>query len=252
MEGSTTVGPIARAFAKHYEKRNPGVSVVVRETGSGRGARALIRGQCDVANMSRFLKPAEFQTAVQNGVRPVPQLIALDAIAVLVHPDNPVKRLTLNQVRRIYTGRIANWRQVGGRDRRIVLITRGAASGTFETFRTLVLKTEQMADDDARVVVTRNPREEIRKRPGGISYVGLGFVDDTVRALTIDGVPASPETVRAGRYPLVRCLFMVTDGPPEPGSPVHRLVTLHLTRQGQAMIESQGYVPVTAYEPGDE
>ncbi len=134
LDGSTTVGPIAKAFAEYYMAKNKGVNVTVNESGSGNGAKGIINSTCDIANMSRFMKEKEFKAAAEKGVMPVAHVVAMDGLPVLVHPSNPVKQLTVEQVRDIYMGKTTNWKQVGGPDKEIVVISRDTNSGTYETF----------------------------------------------------------------------------------------------------------------------
>jgi phosphate transport system substrate-binding protein len=135
MDGSTTVGPIAKAFAETYMRQNPGVNITVSESGSGNGAKALLNGTCDIANLSRHLKESEKKAMSEKGVRPVAHVVAFDALPVIVHPSNRVKGLTLDQIRDIYTGKITNWKEVGGGDQRIVVISRDTNSGTLRPSR---------------------------------------------------------------------------------------------------------------------
>jgi len=255
LDGSTTVGPIAKAFAEYYMAKNPGVNVTVNESGSGNGAKSLINGVCDVANMSRFMKEKEFKAAMDNGVMPVAHVVAMDGLPVLVHPGNPVKALTVEQVRNIYAGKITNWKQVGGPDMDIVVVSRDTNSGTYETFHKLVMthkvdgkKVKEKIKDGAEYVGSNGGiRARVQTTPAAIGYAGLGFVDKTVNALDINGVYPTPQSVTSGRYPIARPLFMFTAGYPKLGSRVYEFVTLHLSEKGQEIIEDIGFVPVTQY-----
>ena len=247
VDGSTTVGPIAKAFAEHYMAQNPGVSMSVSESGSGNGAKGLINGTCDVADMSRFMKDTEFKAAVEGGVMPVAHVVALDGIAVIVHPANPVKGLTVEQVRDIYMGKVTNWRQVGGPNRGIVVVSRDTNSGTYETFEKLVMNKRKMAGGTEYVGSNGAARAKVQTTTQAIAYVGLGFVDRTVKGLVIDGVEPTPATVVSGRYPIARPLFMFTDGYPKLGSHLYSFVTLHLSPKGQEIVEGIGFVPITNY-----
>ncbi|MCI0471342.1 MAG: substrate-binding domain-containing protein, partial [Candidatus Aminicenantes bacterium] len=133
IEGSTTVGPIAKAFAEYYMKLNPEVNITVSESGSGNGAKALVNGSCQIATMSRLLKQNEYEAAVHSEILPVTHVVAFDGIALSVHPSNPVKGLTLDQVKNIYLGKIKNWKELGGPNMPIVIISRDTNSGTYET-----------------------------------------------------------------------------------------------------------------------
>lgn len=144
INGSTTVLPIAQKAAEVYMKEHPDVSISVSGTGSGDGIKALIDGTTDIANSSRFIKDSEVKQAVENGAFPVPHRIALDSIAPVVHPNNPVKNLTMKQLKGIYMGQISNWKEVGGEDKEIVVISRDTSSGTYEVWHKLVLEKERV------------------------------------------------------------------------------------------------------------
>jgi phosphate transport system substrate-binding protein len=247
LDGSTTVGPIAKAFAEYYMSRHPEVNITVSESGSGNGAKSLINGTCDIANMSRFMKDTEVKAALEKGVIPFPHTVAMDGVAVIVHPSNSVKALTVDQVRGIYMGKITNWRQLGGADRKIVVISRDTNSGTYETFETRVMGGERMAASTEYVGSNGAVRQRVQNTPAAVGYVGLGFVDRTVKALEINKIYPDAATVRAGTYPIARELYMFTPGPPVLGSHVHAFVTLHLTKKGQEIVEAIGFVPVTQY-----
>lgn len=247
IDGSTTVGPIGDAFAEAFKNASPDLKITVKKTGSGDGAAALVEGRCDIAMMSRFMKEKEFKQAVENGVFPVAHVVAMDGVCVVVHPSNPVSELTSAQVRDIYMGKITNWNQVGGPDMAIVSISRDTSSGTYETFHGLVMKGDKMADNVE--YVNSNPQAHARAKStsGAIAYVGLGFLDRSVKALKIDGVVPTNSTIAKGIYPVSRPLFLFTNGYPELGSATHAFVTFHLSEEGQEIVEDKGFVPVTNY-----
>jgi len=247
IDGSTTVGPIAKAFAEYYMGKHPEVNITVSESGSGNGAKSLVNGVCDIADMSRFMKDKEFQAAVENSVFPVAHVVAMDGLPILVHPSNPIRGLTVEQVRHIYTGRITNWNELGGPNLKIVKVSRDTNSGTYETFEGLVMNKEKIAEDTEYVGSNGAVRQRVQSTQAAIGYAGLGFVDRTVKALEVNGIYPDQQTVTSGRYPIARPLFMFTDGYPKLGSHLHAFVTLHLTEQGQEIVESIGFVPVTSY-----
>lgn len=247
IDGSTTVGPIGDAFAEAFMNNDPSIKITVKKTGSGDGAAALVENRTDIAMMSRFMKAQEFKHAVDNGVLPVAHVIAMDGVCVVVHPSNPVSELTSAQIRDIFTGKVTNWSQVGGPNMAIVPISRDTSSGTYETFEGLVMKKQKMADNVE--YVNSNPQAHARAKstPGAIAYVGLGFVDRYVKALKVDGVMPGKSTISKGVYPVSRPLFLFTNGYPELGSVTHAFVTYHLTEEGQEIVESKGFVPLTEY-----
>lgn len=247
IEGSTTVGPIIAAFSEKFMQMHPEVAITVKKTGSGDGAAALIDGRCDIAMMSRFMKPAEFEKAVKNGVFPVAHAIANDGVCLVVHPSNPIKELTSKQVQDIYSGKITNWSQLGGPDMKIVPITRDTSSGTYETFNEKVMEKEKMAGHVEYVNSNPQAAARVQSTQAAIGYVGLGFLDSNVKALKIDGIMPSQQTIAKGTYPISRPLFLFTNGYPELGSIVHEFCTFYLTETGQEIINSKGFVPLTNY-----
>jgi phosphate transport system substrate-binding protein len=246
LEGSTTVGPIADAFAEAFMAANPGVSITVKKTGSGDGAAALVDSRCDIATMSRFMKGEEFKSAVSKGVMPVAHVVAMDGVCIAVHPSNPIKALSAEQVRKIYNGQITNWSQLGGANMKIVMISRDTNSGTYETFHKLVMSKEKMAPGTEYVNSNPQMQARVTSTQGAIGYLGLGFTDG-VKVLRIDGVMPSRKTIASGKYPVSRPLFMFTNGYPKLGSLVHAFVTFHLTERGQEIVEAKDFVPVTSY-----
>ncbi|MBN2210307.1 MAG: phosphate ABC transporter substrate-binding protein [Sedimentisphaerales bacterium] len=246
IEGSTTVGPIADAFAEAFKQMQPDVDITVKKTGSGDGSAALIDGRCSIASMSRFMKPKEFKDAVDKGIMPVAHVIAMDGVCVVVHPSNPVSALTSGQIKDVYMGKITNWKELGGADMPIVAITRDTSSGTYETFHELVMKKEKMAGAVETVSSNVPAQNRVKTTPGAIAYVGLGFLDG-VKALKVDGVAPTKRSIAAGTYPVARPLYLFTNGYPKLGSLVHQFCTFYLSEAGQEIIEEKGFVPLTNY-----
>lgn len=247
IDGSTTVGPIADAFSEAFKTAYPNVAITISKTGSGDGVASLIDGRCDIAMSSRFMREAEFKNAVNNSVLPVAHVIAMDGVCVVIHPSNPVQDLTTDQVRDIYSGKITNWNQVGGVNRPIVVISRDTSSGTYESFNELVMRKEKMADHIEYVNSNPQAHARVRSTEGAIGYVGLGFLDRYVKAIKLNGITPSRSTIARGIFPVSRPLFLFTNGYPALGSMAHAYVTYHLTEQGQEIIESKGFVPLTDY-----
>ncbi|TAN37021.1 MAG: phosphate ABC transporter substrate-binding protein [Verrucomicrobia bacterium] len=243
VDGSTTVGPIAKAFAEYYMKAHPDVNITVSESGSGNGAKGIINGACDVGTMSRAMKNEELDAAKAKGRNPVQHTVAFDGIAVVVHPGNPVKNLAKDQLRDIFTGEIKNWKKVGGPDLKIVVISRDTNSGTYETFQEKVTKSERVTDRAEYVGSNGAVRQRVQSTPGAIGYVGLAFTEG-VKAVTINGIEATTENVIAKKYPISRGLYMYTNGEPAAGTPLADYVGLYKTEEGKKLIGEQGYVPV--------
>ncbi len=243
IDGSTTVGPIAKAFADYYKEKT-GIGATISESGSGNGVKSLINGACDIANMSRFMKDSEFKTCVKKGILPVAHVVAFDGLAVVVNPANKVGALTMAQLADIYTGKIRNWKELGGDDAEIVVISRDTNSGTYETFNELVLRKNPVVKGAEYVGSNGQAKTRVASTKNAIAYVGLGFADDSVKTLSVDGILPSPKTIVSGKYPIARPLFMFTNKYPKMGTPVYDFVTLHLSEEGREIVRDLGYVPV--------
>ena len=239
LDGSTTVGPIAKAFAAHFQRKT-GVEVTVSESGSGNGAKSLINKTCDIADMSRPMKPNELAAAKANGVKPVQNVVALDGMAVIVHPRNRVQALTRAQIRDIYAGRITNWSKVGGPNAPIVMIQRESNSGTQDTFKELVMHEEPIAPSAETQASNGAVKSRVATTPTAIGFVGLGYVDRSVKSVAVDGVKASVQTVKSGKYPISRSLYMYTNG--APAGNVKKFIDLPKTPEGKKIIIETGFV----------
>lgn len=241
IDGSTTVEPVAQAFAGYYRAKNPDVDITISGSGSGNGAKSLVEDACDIGNMSRFMKQKEYEAAVENGVMPVPHTVAIDGIIVVVNPQNPVEELSLKDVKDIYTGKVSNWKELGGPDEKVVKISRDSSSGTFGVFGDVAL---EGADIKGAEYVQSNGavRARVRDTRGAIGYVGLAFLEG-VKSVTIDGIEPTTETVGSGQYPLARPLFMWTDGMPKLDSHVMQYIMLSQKKSGREMIKDLGLVP---------
>lgn len=248
IEGSTTVGPIAEAFREVFKSKYSDVNFTISKPGSGVGAAALIDGRCDIAMMSRFMKPTEFKKAVDKGVLPVAHVVAMDGVCVIVNRANPIEKITMAQLKDIYTGKLTNWSQVDSScpDAKIGLITRDSASGTGETFRKLVLGGDKEANPE-EINSNNAVLEAVKNTRGAIGYIGLGYVNRDIKVLPVNDVYPTPKTVKSGKYPIARPLFLFTNGYPKLGSLVHEFVTYHLSFDGHKRVKGEDFVPVTDY-----
>lgn len=242
IKGSTTVLPIAQATAEAYMKLHPDVNISISGGGSGDGVKALIDGSCDGATSSRDLKSEEKTLAASKGVKPVTHTVAIDAIVPIVHPKNPVKNLTIEQLSLIYQGKITNWKEVGGSDLQIVAVSRDTSSGTYETWEKLVLHgakvtpRAQLQASNGAIVQT------VSKNKYAIGYIGLGYLNKSVKGVSVNGVVASAASAASGQYPLSRPLFLFTNG--EPAGETAKYIAFILGSQGQKIVAREGFVPV--------
>jgi len=253
-KGSDTMVNLALAWAQAYAQVRPEVQIAVTGGGSGTGIAALINGTVDMANASREIKAEERQEALGNGIEPVEHVAAGDAIAIVVHPSNPVDGLTIPQLSDIYSGKITNWQEVGGEDRPIVLLSRESNSGTHVFFLENVVRRGQ-ADDDTLfspdtllMPSSEGISAEVRENPNAIGYDGLGYVtsDQKVVAVAVEAgepyVLPTLETARDGSYPIARLLYIYTAGEPT-GDIADYLAWIQGT-QGQAIVRELGFVPL--------
>jgi phosphate transport system substrate-binding protein len=240
VEGSTTVLPIAQAAAEEYMGSNPEADITVRGGGSSVGLASLVDGTCDVADASRAIKDTEIDKAIANGIDPKAHVVAMDGIAVIVHSSNPINALTKKQIRDIFTGKISNWSLVGGSNEKIVVISRDTSSGTFEAFNEMVLNKEKVRPDAVMQASNQAVAQTISRTPGGIGYAGLGFIAEDTKAVTVDGIVCSKETVLLGKYPVSRPLFMYTNGSPK--GEIKGFIDFVKSPEGQRIAEEQGFV----------
>ncbi len=243
VDGSTTVGPIAKAFAEYYMGKHQAVNITVSESGSGNGAKSLINAACDVATMSRPMKNSEKKAAQDAGILAIEHIVALDGLSVIVHPSNPRSNLTIEQIRDIYTGKITNWKELGGQDQKIVVISRDTNSGTYESFNTLVLQEAKLKGGAEYVGSNGAIRQRVMSTEAAIGYVGLAFTEG-VKSLKVNGVAPSAETVLAKTYPIARPLYMYTNGRTKEGTALDGFVNLYQTAEGKRIIEDTGFIPV--------
>ncbi len=241
VKGSTTVLPIAQAAGLSYMQKHPGVVITVSGTGSGDGIRELIDRTTDIANSSRDLKSEEKDLAKGKGVRLVPHLIAIDAIVPIVHPDNPVRNLTIEQLNLVYQGKITNWKQLAGPNKGIVLVTRDPSSGTYETWKEKILHNAQATPRAQTQESNGAVVQAVSKNRYAIGYIGIGYLKKSVRAIKVNGFEATPGTAKSGQYPVARPLFMFTDG--QPAGIAGDFIKFILSAEGQKIVKSQGFVP---------
>ncbi len=253
-KGSDTIVNLALAWAETYGQLHPEVQVAVTGGGSGTGIAALINGTADMANASREIKDDERAQAEANGIEPVEHVVAGDAIAIVVHPSNPVEALSIPQISDIYSGKITNWREVGGEDRPIVLLSRESNSGTHVYFLEEVLRGGREDDDtlfspDTLLMPSSEGiSAEVRQNPNAIGYDGLGYVTPDQKVVAVapetgaTAVLPSIETVRNGSYPIARGLYIYTAGEPE--GAVRDYLDWILGSEGQEIVRELGFVPI--------
>ena len=202
-DGSTSMEKVIGALSESYMAANKDVTVNYNPTGSGAGITAVQEGTCDIGLSSRALKDEEKAAGLKETV------LAYDGIAIIVHPDNPVSDLSIEQIAKLYTGEITNWKDVGGSDAEVVLIGREAASGTRDGFESIT-GTKDKCQYRQELTSTGDVITAVSQNPDAIGYASLAAIKDSVKALSVDGVPPSETTVKDGSYPVQRPFVLVT------------------------------------------
>ncbi len=253
-KGSDTIVNLALAWAEQYQSDYPNIRLTVTGGGSGTGIAALVNGTVDIANASRQIKQKEIDLAAEQGIVPVEHIIARDAMAVIVNPENPVTELTLKQISDIYSGVYTNWSEVGGDDRPIVRLSRETNSGTHVYFLETVLR---LGDKESKTLFSTTtlllPSSEgiiveVRQNPNAIGYDGLGYVPHDLKVIAIapeegdEYILPSVETVNSGTYPIARDLYMYTNG--EPKGIVAEYLDWIMQGVAQDIVKELGFVPI--------
>lgn len=243
IKGSTTVLPVAQGTLEAFMKKNPHIQMSLSGGGSGEGIKALIDKTTDIATSSREIKKEEITLAQTKGIKPVAHVVAHDAILPVVHPKNKVSNLSIDQLSQIYQGKITNWKEVGGEDLKIVVISRDSSSGTFESWDHFVMKKAkvspraQMLPSNGAIVTA------IAKNRYAIGYLGIGYVNKSVKALQVNGITASVATALSKEYPFSRELYMYTDG--DAKGDVAKYIAFVKSPEGQKIVVKEGFVPLT-------
>lgn len=253
-KGSDTMVNLALYWAEEYQKLHPDVRISVTGGGSGTGISSLINNTVDLANASRKIKNEEIESAKKNGVEPIEYVVARDAIAVIVHPDNPINHLTLQEISNIYTGKIDNWNELGGEDRPIVRLSRETNSGTHVYFLEEVIR---LGNSDDKTIFSANTLllpssegiiAEVRANRNAIGYDGLGYITDEVKVLGIakeegtDYIFPTLATVNENLYAISRNLFIYAPGTPP--TFVKDYLDWIMSSEGQKIVTDLGFIPV--------
>ncbi|SDK32515.1 phosphate ABC transporter substrate-binding protein, PhoT family [Ferrimonas sediminum] len=236
IAGGTAHIPVMKQAARAIMTANPNIRITIAGGGSGVGAQQVAKGLVTIGNTGRALKPSE----AAHGLISFP--FAIDGVAVILNPDNPVTQLTQQQVIGIYAGRIDNWQALGGDDRRINLFTRDEASGTRAVFVKKLLSKQPVATFANVVASNGAMKTSVARDPGAIGYSSVGYIDDSVRAPALDGVVPTNEACASGEYPIVRKLYMNTKG--EPQGLTRSFIDFVYSAQGAEYVRQSGYIPL--------
>ncbi len=254
VKGSDTMVNLGQAWAEKYMEENPSDFVAVTGGGSGTGFSSLISGTCNVAMASRNIKEKEISLANQRGINPNEINVALDGLAVVVNPNNPVNKLTIDQLAGIFTGKIVNWKELGGKDEKIVILSREVNSGTHVYFKEHVLRKnnpdskEEFAPRALLLSSSQAIADEVAGNSAAIGYYGMGYISAKQKPIAVakdeksEYVSPTIENVVNGRYPISRPLFLYTNGSPQ--GLAKRFVDFVLSKEGQDIVLATDFVPI--------
>jgi phosphate transport system substrate-binding protein len=253
IKGSDTMVNAAQKLAEEFMKIHPEIYVAVTGGGSGVGIASLINKTCSVATASREIKPKEIETAKKNGVDPKIIVVAHDGVAILVNKNNPVTKLTIQQLHEIYTSKITNWKDLGGKDAKILVLSREVSSGTHVYFKEEVLQMgnkESKEEFPSSVLLMSSSQaivEEVAQNENAIGYLGMGYVSAKTKSIELSKDNTNyylPDVanVLAQKYPLSRPLYMFTDG--EPKGNIKTFIDYVLSSDGQKQFKETGFVPL--------
>ena len=255
VKGSDTMVNLGQAWAEKYMEKNSTDFVAVTGGGSGTGLSSLISGTCDIAMSSREIKEKEISLAKQKGINPNEIKVALDGLAVVVNPKNPVSKLTIDQLALIFTGKITNWKEVGGEDKKIVILSREVNSGTHVYFKEHVLRKgdpngkEEFAPGALLLSSSQAIADEVAQNTNAVGYYGMGYISNKQKPIMVakneksEYEMPSIENVVNGKYPISRPLFLYSNG--EPRGIVKKFVDFCLSKEGQDIVLKTDFVPIT-------
>ncbi|RDY26587.1 phosphate ABC transporter substrate-binding protein [Romboutsia weinsteinii] len=237
VSGSTSVGPVMEVVAEDFQAKNEGIKIEIQQVGSSAGVKNTIDGTSEIGMVSRDLKDEEKSSGIKETE------IALDGIAVVTNKANEIKDLTVAQIKDIYTGKITNWKDVGGKDAPIVVVSREDGSGTRDGFQDNVgFESEELVADATISDGSGNIKSTVEGNENAIGYISFGYVDEAVNNVTVDGVELNAENVKGGTYPIARPFILVNkDDISEQGK---SLIDFILSDDGQKIMESKGFISI--------
>lgn len=254
IKGSDTMVNLGQAWAEAFSRRHPDLNIAVTGGGSGTGITALISGTCGIAQSSRAIEDKEIKIAEAKGVKPNQEVVALDGITVVVHPKNPVKNLTLDQLREIFMGNIKNWKTLGGQNKPIVILSREFNSGTHIFFKEHVLRRgnpkgpEEFSPSALLMPSSQAIAEEVANNENAIGYYGMGYISARQKVIAVARDAKSPyveptlENIRSHAYPISRPLYLYTNRKPQ--GIIKEFIDFIYSKEGQEIVKKIDFVPI--------
>lgn len=248
LKGSDTILNLGQVVSEQMMQEDKNIKIAVTGGGSGTGIAALLNGTVDIAQASRPIKSKEITKAQEAGINVKEWTVAFDGITVVVNKENGVKNLSSEQLRSIFIGEIKNWKELGGQDLDIIALSRDTSSGTHVFFKEHILRmgnaksSEEYRSDVIYLPSNQSIIEETAKNSAAIGYIGMGYMTDEVKAISVDGVSATVENVADKKYPISRGLYWYTNG--ETQGSTRELIDFMFSEKGQELVKKEGFVPV--------
>ena len=242
VKGSTTVLPISLKAGEEF-KKDKGIAVSIDGSGSGNGIKALLDGSCDIANSSREMKAEETKAAEGKGIKIKEIALAYDMVVPVINPANPVQNLSSDQLKGIYSGSIKNWKEVGGKDEKIVVISRDTSSGTYEIWNERIMKKTDVKKDALLQASSGAVVTAVSGNKKAIGYVGFGYVSGSIKAVSINNIPATIENGKSGKFPVSRKLYMYVNDK-KYSKEAADFVAYVLSPKGQGIVKEEGFIPL--------
>jgi len=242
IKGSTTVLPITQKVSEAYMAKN-NVSITIEGSGSGNGIKSLIDSTCDIANSSREIKDSEIKSAADKGGKVKEITVAYDMIVPVVHPQNPIKNLTTAQLKGIYDGSIKNWKELGGKSGKIVVVSRETNSGTYEIWSEKIMDKKDIRRDALLQASSGAMVSTVSKNRLAIGYVGFGYINSSIQPIVVDGVQPTLENGKSGKFPISRKLYKyINERKLTPAT--KKFIDFILGPEGQKLVKEAGFIPI--------
>lgn len=247
LKGSDTILNLSQALTEQYMKQNK-VRISIVGGGSGIGIAALLNKTTDIALASRSIKDKEIKIAKENGIDVQETILGFDGITIIVNKNNKIKNLDSITLGKIFRGEIKNWKELGGNDSPIIVLSRDSSSGTHEFFKEHIIRennpkgTQEYGEKTLYMPSNEAIKKEVAKNGIAIGYIGMGYMDDSVKAISIDNISASSKNVLDKTYPIARAVYWYSDKNSSPE--VQKLISFALSSEGQKIVNTEGFVPL--------
>lgn len=248
LKGSDTILNVSQSIAESYMQKNPKSRIAVTGGGSGVGISALINGTTDIGMASRNIKEKELKLAESKGVKIKEIVLGHDGITIILNKNNKINNLTHEQLAKVFRGEITNWKELGGEDAKIVVLSRDTSSGTHEFFKEHIIRennskpSAEYGKNTLYMPSNEAIKQEVKSNINAIGYIGMGYYDDSVKDITVDSIEPSVANVMDKKYPIAREVYWYIND--NGNADVNSLVEFSLSKEGQDIVKSEGFVPV--------